>query len=247
MNKKEREKNQYILDIYKKEPVRPKELPYRRVRDDYINELVIEGKIIKRKYGKTYTLLAKPNHEDLCDQRAIKDLHMDARIDVTKQSDIKIRKEIVDRIVIPFERQMSGMIIDDNRIMMSYGTLGKLRSYHVTKLDVEKNPLYPEFVKTCKVIDPNPHLEYERFQQKSKEFFDKYKSISEEIRNIVFTEFVKKTYGKKQMNISKMMHSFTGWIEKELYKLYKKSENEQKNLEELIASGFNKISPPSTQ
>ena len=241
MNNKKAKKEQLVIEIYKSEPVRPSELPMKRIRYDLLTELEAEGRILIKKYGNWLTLLAKPNHEELCGQRERKESKRNLKNDIAEQGDIKIRKEIIDQVVSPLIYQMSGFIIEDDRIMIPHGSLRILRSYHLTKLDAEKNPLYSEFTKTCKEIDPNPHDEYEKFQKKSKEFLDSHKSISNEIQVIVSREFAPEIHHKNERDSMKLMHSFSNWIEKETRRLYKRSEKEQKSAREVVNARFNYI------
>ena len=241
MYNKEEKKKQYVIEIYKREPVRPSELPFKRIRHDYFNELQAERKIFMKNYGKGYTLLAKPNHEDLCDKRANHDLHKDQKIEPFEQGNLTFRKEIIERIVIPFIRQMSGITINEHGVMVPCGGLGRLRKYPQVKLDVEKDPLFSEFVKICNVVIPNPGQEYQNFKLKSKEFLDGYRSISDEIRAIAFREFVIGNLHKNETDSVKMVRPFIDWIEKETYRLYKRSEKEQKSFKKMVNTGFNDI------
>jgi hypothetical protein len=125
--------------------------------------------------------------------------------------------------------------------MIPCGSLGRLRKYPQVKLDVEKDPLFSEFLTTCKGVVPNPGQEYKKFQQKSKEFLDGYRSISDEIRAIAFREFVIGTLHKNETDSVKLMRSFLDWIEKEAHRLYKSYEKEQKSFGEMANSGFNII------
>jgi hypothetical protein len=241
MYKKEEMKKRYVIEIYKREPVRPSELPFKRIRHDYLTELQVEGKIFMKNYGKGYTLMAKPNHEDLCDERANNDLYKHRKKDPFERSDITFKKEILERVVMPFIRQMSGIIINDYRILVPHGRRGKLRKYPQTKLDAENDPLYSEFIKTCNGVVPNPYHEYVKFQQRSKEFLDSYISISDEVRSIALREIATGTAPRNEAASVKLMHPFIDWIEKETHRLYKRSEKEQKSFKDMLTSGFNDI------
>jgi hypothetical protein len=65
MNKKETEKMQYVKVIHERQPLRPTELGFKRIRYDYIEELDYEGKIGRQKYGRGYTLLFMPGRENI--------------------------------------------------------------------------------------------------------------------------------------------------------------------------------------
>jgi hypothetical protein len=241
MNKKEEKKKQYVTEIYEKEPVKPSELSFKRVRFDYLVELQGEGKILIKKYGKSYTLLAGPGHEGLCNERANRDLYRHQKKDAFERGDLTFKKEIIERIVIPFIRQMSGIIIVDKNIMVPCGARGILRKYPQTKLDAEKDKLFPEFVKICNVVIPNPGQEYQNFKLKSKEFLDNYKSISHEIQTIALRKIATGTATKNKVASVKMVRPFIDWIEKETYRLYKRSEKEQKSFKKMVNTGFNDI------
>jgi hypothetical protein len=241
MNKKEEKMKQYVMEIYKKEPVKPSELSFKRVRYDYLDLLKARREIVIRKYGKGYTLLAGPGHEGLCNERANRDLYSHQKKDAFERGDLTFKKEIIERIVIPFIRQMSGITINNHGVMIPCGSLGRLRKYPQVKLDVEKDPLFSEFVTTCKGVVPNPGQEYEKFQLKSKEFLDNYMSISNEIRAIALKKIAMGTASKDKTASVKLIRPFIHWIEKEAHRLFKRSEKEQKSVKEIFNSGFKDI------
>ncbi|MCJ7570717.1 MAG: hypothetical protein MUO82_02410 [Candidatus Thermoplasmatota archaeon] len=74
MNKKETEKMHYVKVIREKQPVRPSELGFKRVRYEYIAELEGAAKICQKKWGRGYTLLFMPGMEHLAIERYEKDI-----------------------------------------------------------------------------------------------------------------------------------------------------------------------------
>jgi hypothetical protein len=241
MDKKEKAKDQYILEIYKNEPVRPRELPFERIRHDYIDELVTEGKIFKKNYGKQFTLLAKPGHEDLCDERANKEFFRNQKKVASEEVDVAFREEIVELIVKPFIHQMSGMIIGDDKIQAPHGKRGILKEYPKVELDVEKDPLFFGLSKTCVGIHPNPCQGYQKFKEKSVEFRDNSKSISDEIRRIAIKEIAGGVVNIGDVYSIKQSDPFIEWVKKEVRGLHKKSEKEQKNFEEKLQRMLSEI------
>lgn len=70
---KEKKKMHYAELIRENEPIRPEELKtklgVKRVRYDYITELCFKKKIDRKNWGKHFTLLFMPGHEELADAR----------------------------------------------------------------------------------------------------------------------------------------------------------------------------------
>jgi len=88
--KKEKSKKHYVEVIREKGPVRPSELGFKRVRYDYLDQLVYSGEIGRKKFGRGYTLLFMLEHEVQAEERH----NREAGKNYFQKKNIKIRTEL---------------------------------------------------------------------------------------------------------------------------------------------------------
>ena len=196
MNKKDTEKMHYLETIRKQEPIRPSELKFKRIRYDYIDELIGEGKIHKKKYGDGYTLLFLPEHEQRADERYNRDSlerrwfppHQKQGLQFDFKSDIKAW-------------------LDQVHIWGGFFTpwAHPKMSLFDGKLPIEYEPTYPffkEYVKNLVENNPdvcsNPFVEQDKLKCMMKKFSDIRDNIIDEINIIIEKQKPSMRQGVKQ-------------------------------------------------
>jgi len=137
---KEKQKKHYFELIEKHEPIRPGELKnkygIKRVREDYIKELVFEQKIKREKYAKKYTLLFIPGHKRKADERYRKDFNLNKHLE-----------NIKNKVISPWIKQLKpiqNLSIKSTNVNIQNKILFK---------DFKKNHLKPEFNNPFEKLD----------------------------------------------------------------------------------------------
>ena len=137
---KEKRKKHYFELIEKHEPIRPSELKnkygIKRVREDYLKELVYEQKVKREQYAKRYTLLFLPGHKRKADERYRKDFNFNKHLE-----------NIKNKVIWPWFKQLKpiqNLSIESNHVNIQNKMLFK---------DFKKNHLKPEFNNPFEKLD----------------------------------------------------------------------------------------------
>ena len=130
---KDKKKAHYVEVINEKKVVRPSELGLKRVRYDYLDELVNEVRIGRKKYSKEYTLLFIPGHENKANERFYRETATNKRL-TSKNKNVGIERTL--------------RLPDDEKIYTAIAKimneLSKMPSIKEIGIEIEEDPNIPE-------------------------------------------------------------------------------------------------------
>jgi len=208
---KQTKKDHYVKQIAEKEPVRPSELEFKRVRYDYLKELKNEGRIDREDWGKNYTLFFMPGHKDRANERFDKEALKSRGISARQNQEIRI----------DFKPDIENWL-DQNFSYWNKFFSPWFRSDEVFdgNLPIENRPSFPffkKYVKDILVKKPgfcqDPFIENEKLKNMATRFNKSRDNLLNEFKSIINKKysFIKKKIPNFDKNIEQKLLEIIVW------------------------------------